>query len=546
MWSESVAINRISLFGLPWLMVVMLCLLRWIYAPHQRGYLYCAMFFFGICLTIHQTLLCAAMGIEFTIAAAQPRLGRHIFLGNAIVYVVAQILQSSQFISLLDTAQMVLVIFHSVGIASIGAYVWLAVTTKETFDEFCLDGAVAGFMLFSAIALSQGAFFGLLAAAALAAFVYQLWKTRKLGMDWLVVIALGMLWVLGASFFFYEAIAGMTDPPMQWGYPRTVEGFFHALSRGQYEKASPSDVIHDPGRFVMQLGILVSDIATEFNWVLVFVALVPLLFFFKMQRRERSWISGLVAIYLCIGVLLMVLMNTSPDRQSAELNEVFFISSHGIIAIMAGYGMALIASFMATHYGGFRRWGLLGGTFAALLGLYCLWDATGKHYFGIAGHVSLFALPHWIGLAFGKDQGSLPIYGNLILVAIPFIFLMALFLYRNRGPVLITLALFTAMPLYSALSHWAHSEQRNHWFGYWFGHDMFTPPFPGPDGKLTYDPKLREQMMKGPNKGSHLSRNGQKHDPFWRHRPRPFLSHLHDFLRKFHSARLPAGPRPEF
>ena len=79
----------------------------------------------------------------------------------------------------------------------------------------------------------------------------------------------------------------------------------------------------------MQLGILVSDIATEFNWVLVFVALVPLLFFFKMQKRERSWITGLVAIYLCIGVLLMVLMNTSSDRQSAELNKVFFIASHG-------------------------------------------------------------------------------------------------------------------------------------------------------------------------------------------------------------------------
>ena len=189
MWSESVAINRISPFGLPWMMIVLLCLLRWIYAPHQRGYLYCAMFFFGICLTIHQTLLCAAMGIEVTIAAAQPRLGRHLFLGNGIVYVVAQILQSSQFINMLDTAQMVLVIFHTVGIPSIVTYVWLAVHTKETFDEFCLDGAVAAFMLFAAIALSQGAFFGLLAVAALAAFVYLLWKTRKLGLDWLVVIA---------------------------------------------------------------------------------------------------------------------------------------------------------------------------------------------------------------------------------------------------------------------------------------------------------------------------------------------------------------------
>jgi tetratricopeptide (TPR) repeat protein len=33
------------------------------------------------------------------------------------------------------------------------------------------------------------------------------------------------------------------------------------------------------------------------------------------------------------------------------------------------------------------------------------------------------------------------------------------------------------MPVCSGLSHWYYSEQRGHWFGYWFGHDMFTPPF---------------------------------------------------------------------
>ena len=224
-------------------------------------------------------------------------------------------------------------------------------------------------------------------------------------------------------------------------------GILHALSRGQYEKASPSDVIHDPGRFIMQLGIFVSDVATEFNWVLVFIALVPLLFFFKMQKRERSWITGLVG-----DLSLHRRAADGADEHVARppvggVEQGVLYSSHGIIVIMAGYGMALIASFMATHYGGFRRWGLLGGTIAALLGLYCLWDATGKHYFGIAGQVSLFEFPHWIRQAFAKDQGGLPIYANLILATIPFVFIFALLIYRNRGPVLITLALFATMPL---------------------------------------------------------------------------------------------------
>ena len=71
--------------------------------------------------------------------------------------------------------------------------------------------------------------------------------------------------------------------------------------------------------------------------------------------------------------------------------------------------------------------------------------------------------------------------------------------YRNRGPVLILLGLFALMPVHSGLSHWYKSEQRNHWFGYWFGHDMFTPPFTDPKtGKLSYDNDLRAQLLKDP------------------------------------------------
>ena len=75
MWSESVVINRISLFGVPWLLAVLACLMRWMYAPQQRRYLYLAMFLYGLCATIHQSLLLSAMGVEVAIALASPRSG---------------------------------------------------------------------------------------------------------------------------------------------------------------------------------------------------------------------------------------------------------------------------------------------------------------------------------------------------------------------------------------------------------------------------------------------------------------------------------------
>src|SRR5215204_6358560 len=73
MWSQSVIVEVYS-FGVASFMVVLLCLLRWIYAPHQRRYLYYALFFHGVCFTNHQTLVVAAMGIEVAIAAANFRM----------------------------------------------------------------------------------------------------------------------------------------------------------------------------------------------------------------------------------------------------------------------------------------------------------------------------------------------------------------------------------------------------------------------------------------------------------------------------------------
>ena len=87
-----------------------------------------------------------------------------------------------------------------------------------------------------------GPSFGI-AFVAIVGLVAVIWALRLLS-EWPACLGMGILWILGASFYFYEAIAGMTNPPMEWGYPRTVEGFFHALTRGQYDKINPTNLIH--------------------------------------------------------------------------------------------------------------------------------------------------------------------------------------------------------------------------------------------------------------------------------------------------------------
>ena len=76
------------------------------------------------------------------------------------------------------------------------------------------------------------------------------------------VAILAGLWLLGASFYLYMPLASMTNPPLNWGYPRTWDGFLHALSRGQYEGTHPTSSL---SRFTDQMGILLSGAVEEFN-----------------------------------------------------------------------------------------------------------------------------------------------------------------------------------------------------------------------------------------------------------------------------------------
>jgi hypothetical protein len=185
MWRESVAANRMAVSSVPWFMLVMACLLRWLYARHQHRYLYWALFLFGLCFTTHQSLIVAALGIEVLIAAGNPKLGRDVFLGNSLIYLAYHtvlLATGHHIFHNLGAKPGLLLIFNFIGLGSIAAAGWLALRTKGLLSE------------------------------------------------WKPVFIMGLLWLAGASFYFYLPLTCMTNPPMEWCYPRTMDGFIHALT----------------------------------------------------------------------------------------------------------------------------------------------------------------------------------------------------------------------------------------------------------------------------------------------------------------------------
>src|ERR1041385_7403671 len=151
MWSQSVIVE-VYAFSVASLMVVLLCLLRWIYSPHQWRYLFYALFFHGVCFTNHQTLIVAALGIEVAIAAASFRMGRSLWLGNSIIFFAGLMLNLPS----AETNRAVFFIICAVGVLSMLAYIWFTILTRETFFEFCVDASLAAFLLSLTAAVSRG------------------------------------------------------------------------------------------------------------------------------------------------------------------------------------------------------------------------------------------------------------------------------------------------------------------------------------------------------------------------------------------------------
>ena len=397
MWSQAVIVE-VYTFSVLSLVGVLCFLLRWVYAPHQRRYLYYAAFTFGICLNNHQTLIVATMGIEILIIAVQPKLGRDLLIVNVIGYILGLIGRSK---GVMLENPMVAAIFHAVGLASLGGAAYLVMKTKNAFTE---------------------------------------WRP-------LLVLAAGF--ILGLIFYFYMPVASMTNPPLNWGYPRHETGFWHAITRGQYDKTNPTNLFSV--RFIDQVVMYVQGAIEEFNFVNLLIGLLPFLFYKRLLKRDRAWLVGLTAIYVFLAFLLLILLNPNTDKTSREQARVFFAASHVVIAIGIGYGIALIGSLIATQFVKVREYLLYGAAAASAVALYSLVDL--KSQFPVDKFNAVFAL------------------------ALGFAAVVIFWMNREKAPLGMILALFAVLPLHSVLAHWSDNEQRGHLFGFWFGHDMFEPPF---------------------------------------------------------------------
>ena len=452
MWSQAVIVEVYTLSVLS-LMGVLCCLYRWTQDTARMRYLYWTFFWFGICLCNHQTLIVAAMGIETVILFAHPRLGRNFFTVNALVYLLVLVAKAIGWSELFSSNTPMLVLFHMLGLSfiALSGFLWVVTKPRLTVNWILPIDTVWNFILNIWKLLS---FF---------------WCNGFRGIWWS-----GVAYAVGAAFYLFLPLASMTNPPLNWGYPRTWLGFMHAFTRGQYQQTNPTT---DFFQFLGQVQMYIEGAADEFG-VFLLLAILPFALLFKMKNRERGWMIGSFAIYICLAGLLMILLNPTPDKHGRDMTRVFFAASHVVLAMWIGFGSTLFCALVARRYFQMRITLGLGLVVAAAFAM-AEWSTELAE--------TQFFLNHWTrAFAF-------------CLV----VFLAALFLVHRdergdgRGQSLspmIVLIVLALLPAWSILAHWGNNEQRGHLFGFWYGHDMFTPPFTESDGQPIY-PEMSENAI---------------------------------------------------
>ncbi len=157
-----------------------------------------------------------------------------------------------------------------------------------------------GFFYALAVLAVQTALFGLLRKGALLGLTHPTtwwfqapiwWNFGVLALAWLLLphgrlVALSLFFAeVGVSFYVYMPIVSdLRNPPMNWGYPRTWEGFKHAITRGQYEKIVPTDILTP--RFVQQVGSYFTDLRVQFTLLLAPLGFLP---FAAWQMNGPTW-----------------------------------------------------------------------------------------------------------------------------------------------------------------------------------------------------------------------------------------------------------------
>ncbi len=309
-------------------MLISCLLFAWMHNPGRRLYLYAVVLVLGLSMANHQT----------------------------VILMVAPI---------------------TVGVLAIGVERWLSARRQkkrefrgvmcflDTFLEVVTAILLCAAIIFAVFSWLAGSSdvevghkrYGLYAAVSSVCGIALLLGGLKKG--WLLprrALACVLLFMSGCSVYLYMPLAASTNPPMNFGYTATRSGFLHAVTRAQYGQLNSLSLFSR--EFFLNIWLFVKALAEQYSIILCLFAVVSMVALFvywgRLKPEGRSWLIVVWTAFFVTGFGLLVIINPQTDRHEQNLVSKFFAPSHGIFAMLIGYGLTIVISRLAIS--GLSKW----------------------------------------------------------------------------------------------------------------------------------------------------------------------------------------------
>ena len=298
----------------------------WMMRPRRHGFLYATILLYALGISNHQTIL--VMALPFMVAA--------LALG-LLTAARWRPWQAAVVMPALGTFwELLVAALFSAG-AGFLLWAWL-----ETPPGQSLWGHSYALRAMWAVAVGAGliVFFG-----------KQRWLSPRRA---LICTA---MFLAGAAFYFYMPVASATNPPMNWGYTYTKQGFLHHITRGQYERLNIASPFSE--EFRVQIWLFIRALIQQYTTGLALFGIATLGVLIGMWKnlsdRARAWLIFVWVAFLTTSFGLLTIINPGLDKQNQEINIKFFAPAHGFFAMMIGYGLALAAAWVLVRRREFPR-----------------------------------------------------------------------------------------------------------------------------------------------------------------------------------------------
>ena len=367
----------------------------WLIQPRRKGFLYATLLIFGLSMTNHQTVsVMAGALVAGTLAEGLDRFFHHrsLLAPKGVRQQFSLLMKGLKtFWELTDA-----VLFSAA--AGFLLFAWLRTPANSSIVQQPDFQKTVGLCLAGAALLVGGRLCGWI-------------KVRQ-------ALKYTACFLGGCAFYLYMPIAAWTNPPMNWGYAGTKEGFLHAITRGQYEKLQTADLFSP--EFLTKIKVFVLGLAHQYSWFLCLFGLMTILMaaiWTALELKKHRWLlivwavsfavalgalsilwacldqaavsvwpavawAAIAATILCLlielwlylswpggtwvifvwaaffvtSLGLLAIINPKLDRQEQEITIKFFAPAHGFYAMLIGYGIAMAFALALRFWKATPRW----------------------------------------------------------------------------------------------------------------------------------------------------------------------------------------------